>query len=482
MKILVLNPPSRVAKNVVRDVLYGCWCKGKRIGGGTVPALALLSVASVLRQSGFKVAFLDAAIRREPTERIVSLSASFDVIITSTSTMSIDEDADFLNGLKSIKESLITIVFGSHPTFMPGATIKRKGIDIIVRREPEYIIRDLLCAIRKKDGSWKKVNGIGFAENGRIVINPDYPFIEDLDDLPFLDVSLLPKDADYFNPLVKRLPYITTTVSRGCFGRCTFCTVPHFYGAKVRSCSANRVLDEVRHYRDKGYKEVYFRDETFTADKERNIKVCEGLIKNKLDLTWICNARVGTVDKETMVLMKKAGCHLIKFGVESGVQQILDRIKKGISLEQTADAFKWAKEAGLKTHAHVMLGLPGETEETLNSTINFIRKIRPTTASFGICTPYPGSRLFEEVAKGCPEIKDGSGSHLGILHIQALFNENFTHIKRDKLEKDLRRAYRSFYLRPAYLCQWLKRIGDPDYFKRALLAGTRIIDFSIRGE
>lgn len=482
MKVLVLNPSSKVTKNVIRDVLYGCWCKGKRIGGGTAPPFALLSVATLLKKEGFETRFLDVTAEGKSTEEIKFISSSYDVIVMSTSTMTINEDADFLNELKKNNGSLTTIVFGSHPTFMPEYTMKREGIDIIVKGEPEYIIRDFLRAKEEGDNSWKKINGIGFCEDGKIVLNPDYPFIENLDELPFLDVSMLPKNTKYFNPLIKRTPYITTTTSRGCPGECTFCTAPLFYGTKIRYRSADSVLDELRHYKDNGYNEIYFRDETFTVNKERNRRICEGLIKNKLDLSWICNARIGMVDKETMALMKKAGCHLIKFGVESGVQQILDGVKKGIKIEQTQETFKWAKDVGMETHAHVMLGMPGETEATVNETINFVNELAATTATFGICTPYPGTLLFEDVTKIYPEIKDGSESDLNKLHTQGLFNENFINLSREKLEKSVRSAYRSFYLRPAYLYESLRRIEGLDDFKRIFLAGIRVLDFSIRGE
>jgi len=143
------------------------------------------------------------------------------------------------------------------------------------------------------------------------------------------------------------------------------CTAPGFYGPRLRFKSAAKVIEEIRAYVAKGFREVYFRDETFIINNRRDTEVLETIIRDKIDVTWLCNCRVGMVDKGKMQLMKAAGCHLFKTGVESGVQEILDGVKKGIRVEQTRDTFRWAKEVGLETHAHVMLGMPGDTEETI---------------------------------------------------------------------------------------------------------------------
>ena len=482
MKILVLNPSSKVVKNVVRDLLYGCWCMGKRIGGIKFPPISLLYVATVLKENGHRVELLDAAGEKQSILEIKKKIGDYQVVIISTSTMTFNEDTQILAELKEENNELTTIVFGSHPTFMPHYFQGKETVDIIVQKEPEYIIRDVMDALEKKDGSWKKIKGIGFRENGRVVINEPYPNIKNLDELPFPDRKMLPEDIDYFNPVVKRLPYTSAITSRGCPGKCNFCTVPLFYGDKVRFRSAESVIEELEIIQNQGYKEVFFRDETFTFYKERNIRICQEIIKRKINLTWICNARVGTVDRETMKLMKKAGCHMIKFGVESGDQSILDNLKKGIKVEMTRQTFKWAHELGMETHAHIMLGSPGESTETITKTIRFVIEIAPTTATFGVCTPYPGAELFSRVVQRYPEIWDGSACDLGMLHTKGFFNEVFTHLGRKEVEKSIIRAYRRFYFRPSYLIASLGRIKSMDELKRLILAGTNVFSFSLKGE
>ncbi|MBN1866087.1 radical SAM protein [Candidatus Sumerlaeota bacterium] len=481
MRFLVLNPSSAFTKNVVRDVLYGCWCKGKRIGGASVPPYALLGVATVLKRAGLDVEFLDALGERVPLTRVVARASEFDVVVMSTSTMSVNEDAETLRSMKGVNASLQTFLFGSHPTFLPEATLAKEGVDVVVRREPEYVVRDVALALDRGE-DWRGVPGIGYREDGRTILNPDYPFIENLDDLPFLDVDMLPRGVHYFNPVVRRMPYMTLSTSRGCPGLCSFCTAPFFYGPRLRARSVDNVIAELAQLSAKGYREIFFRDETFTFSRSRTQEFCRKLIESHLDLTWVCNARVNTLDLETLETMKRSGCHMVKFGVESGVQEILDRSRKGTRIEQTREVFGWARQAGVETHAHVMLGMPGETEETIETTVRFVLEIDPTTVTFGLCTPYPGTPLFDEVAARHPEIGDGSATDLANLHVGALYNEHYTHVSSEYLEKAVRRAYRRFYLRPRYFWRTLRRVRTFDDVKRFTLAGVQVLDFSARGE
>lgn len=482
MKVLVLNPTSKFTRNVVRDVLYGCWCKGKRIGGGTVPPFEQLLVATILQQDRQDVTFLDAAGEILPYDHMLARAQGHDAVAMTTSTMTLEEDAAVLADLKAQNPKLFTVVYGSHPTFLPNSTLAYRSIDALICREPYFALRDLLRARASGDDAWKASRGIGYRTNGSITLTDHYPFVADLDSLPFLNTDLLPPDVHYFNPLVKRLPYIAASTSAGCPAKCTFCIAPYFRGTHVRFKSAHRVVDEVAHYVSKGFKEVYFRDETFTASRSRTRQICDELIARKLDVTWLANARIGTVDRELLALMRRAGCHLIKFGVESGVQEILDRAKKNIKVEHTRRTFAWTRQVGMDTHAHMMLGMPGETPETLEATIRFAVEIEPTTVSFGICTPYPGTPLFNDLIRRKPELGDGTAVNFGNLHTQEFFSSLYTDTPAPALETAVQRAYRRFYLRPSYILRTLKRIHSGNDVKRFALAGTRILDFAFRGE
>lgn len=484
MKVLVLNPPTRQTGNVIRDVLYGCWCNGKRIGGGTVPPFGLLSLATTLEKADFDVTFLDAQGEHLTLDHVKKMIKDYDVAVCSTSTMTVNEDSLTLQELQEENPKLKTVIFGSHSTFMPEHTLAKGGINFIIKNEPEFAVRDLIKAMEKNDGSEYKALGTGYKdkETGENVLNPDYPFIENIDDLPIPNVDLLPKNVEWFNPIVKQMPYVTAFASRGCPAKCTFCTAPYFYGANIRYKSVDRMVEEVKYYLENGFKEVYFRDETFTANKQFVMEFCQRIIDENINFTWIANARVVTVDEEMLNMMKKAGCHLIKYGVESGVQELLDNVRKGIRLEDTRRAFELMNQVGIDSHAHMMLGIPGETEETIEQTLAFVKEIDPTTVTFGVCTPYPGTPLYEEVANVHPEIRDGSDSDLGALHKKGTFNSLYTELESDSLEDAIKKAYRAFYARPSYIAKSLGRMKNVDDVKRITKAGTKVLDFALFGE
>ncbi|MFH0921220.1 MAG: radical SAM protein [Fibrobacterota bacterium] len=482
MNILVLNPASEFAKNVVRDVLYGCWCGGKRIGGGTVPPFALIQAASVLKNDGHRVRFIDAQAQQLPFEALRPEVERADMVVMASAAMTFREDAAFLARVKEVNPATLTALFGAHPTFMPGYCLSSPAVDAVLRREPEPALRGLARALALGQ-EWRTVPGIAFRRDGQVVLNPDMPFMEDLDELPFPDVSFLPADIHYFNPIVRRLPYMTASTSRGCPGRCTFCTAPAFDGHRVRYQSADYVVREMEYFRAHGFREVYFRDDTFFVNKARDHEICRALIAKKADITWLAHARIGLIDGETMRLARQAGCHTLKFGVESGVQKILDRSHKGYRVEQAAEAFAWAREAGLRTHAHVMLGMPGDTEETLRTTVRWIvKKLKPSTATFGVCTPYPGTPLFDEVAAAFPAIRDGSASDFKRLHTEALYNTHFCDVPPDALSAWVRRAYRAFYLSPRVWAETLLSVRSADDLKKYLLTASHLFTFMMKGE
>jgi len=377
MKVMLLNPPSKYAKNVVRDLIYGCWCKGKRIASASFPPTSLLLLSAVLKKEGHDVILLDSQAERKDLKEVKKdvKKKNPEILVIPTSTMSFNEDVETLKKIKKVV-NVITLAFGSHVTFLPLASLERDGIDYLVMREPEYVIRDFVNAVAKKKDP-RKIKGLAYKRGKKKIINNPYPFIKNLDELPFPDRTQILKYA-YFNPIVKKIPWTTAFTSRGCPGRCNFCTSPAFYGRKLRFRSPESVVKEMEEIKDLGYKEVFFRDETFTANKIRLIKICKLILERKLEISWICNARIGNLDKKIMKLMEKAGCHYIKFGVESGVQKILDNIKKDIDAKMTRKTFKWANEIGMGTHAHLMFGCIGETKESIEKTIQFIKEINPT--------------------------------------------------------------------------------------------------------
>ncbi|MFN7975767.1 MAG: radical SAM protein [Acidobacteriota bacterium] len=478
MRIGFIIPPSKHAKNVARDLVYGCWCKGRRIAGITFPPISQLEVATWLRQNGHDVRLLDAPGFGWDMERLVSEAKDLDASVTLTSTMTINDDAECLAAVKAANPKLKTTVYGAHPTFMPEQTVQKPGIDFAVRREPEMILKDLFAALQDGNGAYKEVAGIAFRDGAEVKVNPYAAFIKNLDILPIPDRKMLPSGVDYFNPIVKRQPYTTMFTSRGCPAQCTYCSSPPFYGDTVRFRSAAAMLEELEQVAKMGYREVFFRDEIFTASRRRVMDLCDGILSKGLKISWICSSRVSTIDREMMVQMKKAGCHLIRFGVESSNQEILDLIKKGTTVEQAEKTFANLHEVGLDSHAHMMIGMPGETEGTIRHTINWLKyTIKPTVITFGICTPYPGTELFDMVKRLHPAIGDGSESDMKKLHTTGYYNELFQSVPNDRLEAWIRRAYSEFYMRPSYLLGWVPRLRSLDELFRVSMAGTQVLGF-----
>lgn len=482
-KFLYLIPPvAGNTKNVVRDFVYGCWCNGKRIGGMQMPPLNMLYAVSHCRAAGIEAELLDGMMEPDRYQALVDGGfRDLAALVLLSSTQSFRDDVALCRQVKAANPAVKTVLFGSHPTFMPQFCLQEPDLDYIVLREPEETLRQLCLALQEgRDPA--DLEGLGRrGADGGVVINPPRPFL-DMDDLTPPDRGLLPKDADYFNPVVKRLPYTTMQTSRGCPGKCIFCTAPTFYGRRYRVRSVANILAELRQVKAQGYREVFFRDETFSAMKKRNMELCQAMLDENMGLSWIANARVDMIDEEALRLMKKAGCHMVKFGVETGSDQILANYKKGTTTAQARRAFAAAHAAGLDTHAHLVLGGPGESAETIANTLKFVKELDPSTASFGILTPYPGTELFDMVAEQHPEIKDGTSSNMENLHVQGFYSEAICGMNSLELSKAIVKAYRSFYWRPTYLVKRLARIRSLEELVVLVLAGLSVFSFSLTGE
>lgn len=484
MKAIFLKPPVDDAqRNVVRDFIYGCWCNGKRVGGMSLPPTNELLAATHARQPDLDVWFLDS--QYEPERYHALANSKFDgtlAILMMSSTQSFRHDVTILREIKEANPAVKTVLYGSHPTFMPEYCLEEEVVDFIVMREAEETIRCLLEALLN-DKDVEDMEGIGYRDSsGKPVVNPHRSFFN-MNDLPIPDRTILPKGVDYFNPVVKRLPFTTMFTSRGCPARCNYCTAPVFYGNKTRVRSADKILEELRIVRDLGYREVFFRDETFSAYKGRNMTVYENMLSEGMDFTWVANGRVDMIDREQMELMKKTGCHMLKFGVETGSQEMLDNYKKGTTIEQAVETFRLAREVGIDTHAHIIFGGPGETLETIEQTINFVTDtLKASTATFGILTPYAGTEIFDMVRTVHPDILDGSASNMENLHTTGFFSEAICGIPGEVLSKQVVKAYRRFYLRPSYLAERILNLRSFEEFMIHSIAGLNVMQFAVSGK
>ncbi|MGA9350038.1 MAG: radical SAM protein [Anaerolineae bacterium] len=430
------------------------------MANGNLPPTSLLLVCTWLRKHDVHVELLDANEDGSTLHDICSRILAFDAVLCLTSSLTFTADMQVLEALKEAKADLITVIYGSHPTFLPEQSLNATTVDFALLGYPEHAILQLLAALRSKT-SLNGIPALGYREKGQIKINRAFSH-GGFASLPPIEYDFLDTSLRYRNPLIRHYPYVTAVTSRGCSSSCVFCTAPAFARHRVEMWSTQQVLEQIQTIVDLGYKEIYFRDETFSAFRERNREICNGILHLGIKVSWICNVKPGTTTLEDLELMKLAGCRLVKVGVESGSDHVLKQSGKDTSVNTTRRLMNDIHSVGLASHAHVMLGMPGETRDSIEETMNFVLEIEPTTLDVGICTPLPGTRLWEQLCQSQPKGFEYQGIEVTDLHTVSIFNKYYCDVQGSELERSVRRLYRRFYLRSKYLWQ---RAGEAHSIK-----------------
>jgi radical SAM superfamily enzyme YgiQ (UPF0313 family) len=358
--------------------------------------------------------------------------------------------------LKQATPDLTIILGGAHATLLPDETLATTPeIDIIVRGEGEETIIELLQALEDKQ-PLDNISGISYRANGKVLSTATRTTNIDMDSLPFPAYHLLPwQKYKPHPPHGLASPFAAIVTSRGCPYHCAYCSKPVF-GSKFRAQSPERVVEEVAYLQEKfGVKEVAFYDDVFTLDKKRAHAIAEAIIRKGIKIFWTCEARVNLVDKDLLRHMKLAGCYAIAYGIESASPEILQSLHKDITLEQVEEAVRSSREAGLQVIGYLMLGSPGETPETIRQTIEFAKKLKIDFAQFSVTTPFPATELYNlYMQERQNEIPWESFVYAGSDSQMTPVFESSS-LSRNDLKYWTRRAYREFYLRPAYLWQRL---------------------------
>lgn len=485
MRTLFLVPPPLRSGPTIRDVLYGCWCKGKRIGGGTLPPLILLNVATLCQRSGLEVELFDAQGEESDFERALKLAELFDNVVVLASTMSMQDDVRVVEQMKRRNPGLRSIWLGTDPSFLPELCLQYQAVDILVRLEPDFVVKELLERLASGDAAWRAQLGITYrGPDGRIIQNRDRPMPTDLDlaEYPFADRSLLPRNATYYNPLIRKYPYTTSLTSRGCPAKCTFCQSPAFLGTRMRAWPAEKLVEEVEMLLGLGYRTVYYRDETFTWDRRRMRWFADLVIERGLKFDWIGNARSNTADLALLERLRASGCTVLKVGVESGDDELLRRMRKGVTVQHTREFFRNCHKVGIAPHAHIMFGVPGETRESLQRTIDLIFEIEPATMDIGLMMPYPGSAIFDEYRHLLDLDRLHDDLNFGTLHTTTDFSRHWTDVPAEELHRLQKATYRRFYLRPGYVARALASVDSWASFARLAESGWAILQFGLAGE
>jgi radical SAM superfamily enzyme YgiQ (UPF0313 family) len=368
--------------------------------------LGLGYLAAVLEKNNYKVDVVDCQVLKLSPEEFRSEISKRqpDIVGVTSSTLTYQSGLKLVKIAKQASPNCITIAGGSHVTFWDDKALEEcPELDIVVRREGENTMLELVQRI-EAGKSYDDVLGITCRKDGKITRNPDRPYIEDLDSLPFPARHLWPMEK--FRELEDVL-YLTT--SRGCVYWCEFCTTVRMHGRKYRMRSPKNVVDELEFLnKTYGISKFTFCDDAFTVDQPRTEELCREILNRGLKIQWNCGTRVDMITKDLLAKMKEAGCITVWFGVESGTQQVLDAMKKGISPELTIKVLGWVREFGLKPVPNVILGFPGETKKSAWKTIKFVEKIAPDDVGFyNVATPFPGTPMYDMVKeKGWLRVTD----------------------------------------------------------------------------
>ncbi len=411
-----------------------------------------------------------------------------------------------------------TVAFGTHVTPIPRETMRAfPALDFALRGEPELTLRELLDTLDSlaagaprpvgwpevepdvrarlqrlfadADPDWRPawtvaplerrtalaaIRGLVWREGEEIVVNPDRPFIRHLDDLPLPRHDLLPLQK-YRAPLVGG-PYTFVVTSRGCPGGCRFCIKHVSYGQSVRFRSPENILAELEMLIGLGIRHVHMYADLFTVSREQVMGLCEEILERKWRIRWTCNSRVDFVDPEMLQMMARAGCWMISWGIESGSEEVLRRAGKGIRLEQVEKALRWAKGAGIRNWGYFIIGLPGETEETIRETIRLSLRLPLDLALFHIAAPYPGSPLFFEVVeKGWFR----PGTRWEEVDMDRSTVLDYPHLRAEDLERWARRAFRAWALRPGPALTYLRMLlTSPSLLRNAVEIGLESLGWA----
>lgn len=470
-KIVFINPPyERIAPGY--DFV-------KHITNRS-PALGLLHLAAEVRLHGYEPSIIESDIfnltAAQVADRIIEQAPAY--VGITLFTVGVWGAAAIARRVKKARPQTVIIIGGPHVSSMGPETIERfEEFDYAVVGEGEKILMNLLAAL-EGGGELMNVPGIIYRDGPFVRQTPGRAVNRVLDELPMPAWDLLPDFPRAYKPAIydfPRGPVATIAASRGCPFHCRFCDTSTF-GAKVRHYSPKKVFEMMRHLHERyGVRHIMFVDDLFLASKVRTAELCNLLLDSGLKMTWTCTARVDTVKPEILKLMKQAGCWEISFGLETGSDELLKKMDKAARVALSEQAVKWTAEAGIRTKGLFMLGYPGETEDTIAQTKDFVRRIPMTIMNLTKFTPYPGSPIY----------RDLYGTNIRDDHWEKMNGMNFVWAPEgmsvEKLDQHYQQILLSFYRRPAVGLYYTRlTLHYPNHFFRLLRFGLGFLAAKLR--
>lgn len=418
---------------------------------------------------------LDAPADGLGVEQTLNIAVDYDLVIIHTSTPSFPTDARFAEQLKARRPGLMIGMVGAKAAVDPGGTLAATtAIDFVCREEFDYTCQDVAAG-----KPLQEIAGLSYRlPDGMIEHNPPRPMIENMDELPFV-APIYKRDLRIRNYFIGYLlhPYVSIYTGRGCRSRCTFCLWPQTVGGhRYRTRSAQNVIDEVRWIKENmpEVREIMFDDDTFTDSRPRAEEIARGL--GQIGLPWSCNAKAN-VPYSTLKIMKDNGLRLLLVGYESGDDQILLNIKKGLRTDIARRFTEDCRKLGIQIHGTFILGLPGETRETIEKTIVYAKDINPHTIQVSLAAPYPGTTLYRQAVDN-GWLEDNKVIHLVNDQGVQLAALSYPHLSREEIYHGVEMFYRRFYFRPSKIWEIVREMaGSWSMTRRRLREGVEFFRF-----
>jgi hopanoid biosynthesis associated radical SAM protein HpnJ len=417
---------------------------------------------------------IDAPPHNQTLQDVLDITKDYDAVVMHTSVPSFKSDVKTAEAMKAVNPSIKIGMIGAKVAVDADKSMREAPVvDFVARNEFDFTIKEV-C----DDNAMSGIVGLSYRNSeGVIVHNEDRPILNDMDSLPWV-TPIYQRDLtmeNYFIGYLKH-PYISIYSGRGCKSRCTFCLWPQTVGGHVyRTRSVDNVIAEIA-WAKKAFpqtKEFFFDDDTFTDDLPRAEAIAKGL--GKLGITWSCNAKAN-VPRKTLEVLKANGLRLLLVGYESGNQQILHNIKKGMLIEVAEKFTKDCHELGIAIHGTFIMGLPGETQETIKQTIEWARRINPHTIQVSLAAPYPGTFLYNQAVENGwldasnAELVDENGIQIAPLH--------YPHLSHAEIFENVETFYKKFYFRGGKIASIVgEMVMSPDMMKRRLREGVEFFDF-----
>lgn len=450
----------------------------------TTPSFGLCCLAATLRDNGFDPKIVEAGALQLTSKQTLTyiIRERPNIVGFRASTVSFNNAAILAKEIKEYEKGIITIIGGPHVTALPTETIREfPQFDVGIVEEGEETLIELAKVINDKGiaalNEIGHIRGLVFRHNGKVMLSAKRGYIKNLDSLPMPAWDLLEGFPEHYQPPLmsyKKLPVASMVTSRGCPFQCIFCDRSVF-GNLYRCYSADYIVGMIEHLvTTYGIRHIIFYDDLFTASSSRLKAICNKIIDKRIDITWSCDARINSVSPESLALMKKAGCWEIAYGIESGSQEILDLLAKGIKLEEIERDVRLTHKAGIKIKGLFMMGHPLETIQTIKETLALAKRLPFNIINISKFTPFPGTDIYKDIHKYGHFNPDWKRMNANTF---VFIPKGFT---EKELEWEYRKAIAGYYWRPQKILSLLVALlRDPSGIKRLLRACYDISIFFI---